>query len=44
MPTEPTTGPPSAELGLNWLYENVEQDYVEAIAWKNAQELLNTTI
>lgn len=32
--------PPSAELGLNWLYENVEQDYVEAIAWGNAREKL----
>ena len=29
--------PPSAEMGLNWLYENTERDYAEAIAWKNAQ-------
>ena len=32
--------PPSAEMGLNWLYENVEQEYVEAIAWGNAQKFL----
>ena len=29
--------PPSAEWGLNWLYENVEQEYADAIAWSNAQ-------
>lgn len=32
--------PPSAEYGLNWLYENVEQDYADAIAWGNATHLL----
>lgn len=32
--------PPSAERGLNWLYENEERDYAEAIAWGNAQKLL----
>ena len=32
--------PPSAEWGLNWLCENVEQDYVDAIAWGNAQLLI----
>lgn len=32
--------PPSAQWGLNWLQENVEQDYMEAIAWKNAQAFL----
>lgn len=32
--------PPSAEWGLNWLYENVEQAYADAIAWGNAQTLL----
>ena len=32
--------PPSAEHGLNWLYENVEQEYADAIAWSNAQKLL----
>lgn len=32
--------PPSAEYGLNWLYENVEQAYADAIAWGNAQTLL----
>lgn len=32
--------PPSAQMGLNWLYENVERDYADAIAWKNAQKLL----
>ena len=32
--------PPSAEWGLNWLYENVEQDYADAIAWGNAAHLL----
>jgi len=32
--------PPSAELGLNWLYENVEPEYADAIAWGNATHLL----
>ena len=32
--------PPSAERGLNWLYENVEHEYADAIAWCNAQNLL----
>ena len=32
--------PPSAEWGLNWLYENVEQEYADAIAWKNAERFL----
>lgn len=32
--------PPSAEMGLNWLYENVEQEYADAIAWGNAQTVL----
>lgn len=32
--------PPSAEYGLNWLYENVERDYADSIAWGNAQTLL----
>ena len=31
---------PSAQYGLNWLYENTERGYAEAIAWENAQELL----
>ena len=34
--------PPSAEMGLNWLYENVEPGYADAIAWGNAEKLLNT--
>lgn len=29
--------PPSAAMGLDWLYENVEQEYADAIAWSNAQ-------
>ena len=32
--------PPSAEKGLNWLYENVEQAYADAIAWGNAERFL----
>ena len=32
--------PPSAEWGLNWLYENVAREYADAIAWKNAEEYL----
>ena len=32
--------PPSATMGLNWLFENVELDYANAIAWKNAERLL----
>lgn len=31
---------PSAEYGLNWLYENVDREYADAIAWENAQKLL----
>lgn len=34
--------PPSAACGLNWLYENVEQDYADDLAWGNAQLLLLT--
>lgn len=34
--------PPSAEYGLNWLYENAEWEYADAIAWKNAGRLLLT--
>ena len=36
--------PPSAAMGLDWLYENVEQEYADAIAWGNAQRLLNTVV
>ena len=32
--------PPSAEMGLNWLYENAEQNYADAIAWKNSEQIL----
>ena len=32
--------PPCSENGLNWLYENLEPDYAQAIAWGNAQALL----
>lgn len=32
--------PPSAEMGLNWLYENVELDYADTVAWMNAERLL----
>ncbi|MBU5451784.1 hypothetical protein KQI10_01155 [Pseudoflavonifractor sp. MSJ-30] len=32
--------PPSAEYGLNWLYENVDRGYADAVAWENAQKLL----
>jgi len=32
--------PPSAERGLQWLYENTEQAYADALAWKNAQQCL----
>lgn len=34
--------PPSAEYGLTWLCENVEPEYADAIAWKNAGRLLLT--
>lgn len=34
--------PPSVRYGLKWLYNNTEQEYAEAIAWKNAEELLWT--
>ena len=32
--------PPSAEMGLSWLYENVDQKYGDAIAFENAARLL----
>ena len=32
--------PPSAKMGLRWLYENCERDYANAIACGNAQRLL----
>lgn len=32
--------PPSAAMGLNWLYENVDQEYADFIAWKNAEQRL----
>lgn len=34
--------PPSAQMGLNWLYENCDEQYADAIAWKNAGRLLLT--
>lgn len=33
---------PSAKDGLNWLYENVDREYADAVTWKNAQTLLFT--
>lgn len=33
---------PSAKDGLNWLYENVDREYADAVAWENAQALLLT--
>lgn len=32
--------PPSAAMGLKWLYENVEQEYADALAWSNAYKVL----
>lgn len=32
--------PVSAEHGLNWLYDNTDWDYADAIAWKNARTRL----
>ncbi len=32
--------PPRAELGLQWLYENCDEDYANAAAWGNADWLL----
>ena len=32
--------PPSAEWGLNWLYENVDQKYADDLAWGNARKVL----
>jgi len=31
---------PSAKDSLNWLYENVDRAYADAVAWENAQKLL----
>lgn len=35
--------PPSAEMGLNWLYENVDQEYADFVAWRNAEQRLLLT-
>lgn len=35
--------PPSAAMGLNWLYENVEQEYTDDLAWSNACKVLLST-
>lgn len=32
--------PPSAKMGLRWLYENCEKDYADAVTYGNAQRLL----
>lgn len=32
--------PPRAELGLQWLYENCDEDYANAAAWGSADRLL----
>ena len=32
--------PPSAEMGLKWLYDNTDPEYADAISWGNAQRLL----
>ena len=32
--------PPSAQMGLQWLYENVSKEYADALAWGNAEKLL----
>lgn len=32
--------PPSAAMGLKWLYENTERSYGDAVAFKNAERLL----
>lgn len=32
--------PPSAAMGLTWLYENVEQEYADDLAWSNAYKVL----
>ena len=29
--------PPSAATGLNWIYENCEEHYADAVAWENAE-------
>ena len=31
---------PSAQAGLGWLYENMDREYADAIAWENAQKRL----
>lgn len=32
--------PPSVAMGLNWLYENVDQEYADDLAWGNARKVL----
>ena len=32
--------PPNAKTGLDWLYAYCPQEYADAVAWKNAQNLL----
>ena len=33
--------PPSAEMGLKWLYKNTDPEYADTISWGNARKLLN---
>lgn len=33
--------PPSAEMGLKWLYENADRSYADAIGFENAEQLLH---
>lgn len=32
--------PPCAQMGLQWLYENTNSEYADAISWENASKLL----
>lgn len=32
--------PPSAKMGLRWLYENCDSEFADTIAWSNANRLL----
>ena len=36
--------PPSAEMGLKWLYENTALEYADAISWGNAQQKITKGI
>ena len=36
----PPKRPPRMKEGINWLYENTDEEYADAVAFGNAEKLL----